>query len=155
VHLEENAKVNLTPKEILGNPSYRAMSYGGYRLKTREQQPTIQELKVDMQILHAMGIRIIRTYNVHFAQAGNVLQAIHELKTNDDSFEMYVMLGAWINCADAFTSQPDHDGESLDDNEKEITTAISLANKYPDIVKLPSICLNPSIQNKIHENSML
>ena len=29
-----------TAKDILGNPDYLAMSYGGYRLKSREEQPT-------------------------------------------------------------------------------------------------------------------
>ncbi len=138
-HNNVNAEVNLTPKDILGNPAYRAISYGGYRLKSRDNQPTIAELKEDMNILYAMGIRIVRTYNVHLAQAVNLLQAIHELKETDDSFEMYVMLGAWINCADAFTSEPNHEGESLEDNEKEIETAISLANKYPHIVKVIAV----------------
>ena len=59
----------VSAEDILGNPNYRAISYGGYRQNTREIQPTIEELKEDMNILHAMGIRILRTYNVHFAQA--------------------------------------------------------------------------------------
>ena len=31
--------------EILGNSNYLAISYGGYREKTRDIQPTISELK--------------------------------------------------------------------------------------------------------------
>ena len=54
-----------TAAEILGNPNYEAISYGGYRKISRDIQPTIAELKEDMKILHAMGIRIVRTYNVH------------------------------------------------------------------------------------------
>jgi hypothetical protein len=89
---------NLTAAEILGNPDYLAISYGGYRKNTRDVQPTIEELKDDMKILSAMGIRIIRTYNVHLPQAENILVAISELKNENPSFQMYVMLGAWIDC---------------------------------------------------------
>ena len=64
---------NITAAEILGNPDYLAISYGGYRKNTRDVQPTIEELKDDMKILSAMGIRIIRTYNVHLPQAENIL----------------------------------------------------------------------------------
>ena len=69
-----------TASEILGNPDYLAISYGGYRQNTRDVQPTIKELKEDMKILSAMGIRILRTYNVQLQQAPNILKAISELK---------------------------------------------------------------------------
>ncbi|MEZ2415038.1 glycosyl hydrolase family 17 protein [Muriicola sp. E247] len=129
----------VTAKDILGNPDYLAISYGGYRTKTRDNQPTIDELKDDMKILHAMGIRILRTYNVHLDQASNLLKAIREMKIEDPSFEMYVMLGAWIDCKNAFTDmEPDHNQES-DRNKKEIETAVQLANKYPDIVKVLAV----------------
>ena len=39
-----------------------------------------RRLKEDMKILHAMKIRILRTYNVQLAQAETILEAIHELK---------------------------------------------------------------------------
>ena len=45
--------------EILGNPDYPAISYGGYREKTREQGPSVKDLKEDMQILFAMGVRVL------------------------------------------------------------------------------------------------
>ena len=51
----------VTAKEILGNPDYLAISYGGYRKTTRGIQPTITEIKEDMKILHAMNIKILRT----------------------------------------------------------------------------------------------
>ena len=54
----------MTAAEILGNPDYLAISFGGYREKSRSIQPTIPQLKEDLKIVHAMGIRIIRTYNV-------------------------------------------------------------------------------------------
>ena len=87
---------NITAKQILGNPDYLAMSYGGYRYADHSIEPTIEELKEDMKLLSAMGIKVLRTYKVHLPHASNVLKAISELKKEDSSFEMYVMLGAWI-----------------------------------------------------------
>ena len=128
-----------TAEQILGNPNYRAISYGGYRMKKREIQPSIGQIKEDMKILHAMGIRILRTYNVHLKQAENVLVAISELKQADPDFEMYVMLGAWIDCKNAWSDlPPDHNAESLN-NAIEIHKAVSLAKKFPDIVKILAV----------------
>ena len=128
-----------TAADILGKPEYLAISYGGYRKKTRDIQPTVSEIKDDMKILSAMGIKILRTYNVQLPQASNILKAITELKKEDSSFEMYVMLGAWIDCKNAWTDkEPDHNVES-DQNEAEIKRAVALANKYPDIVKIVAV----------------
>jgi exo-beta-1,3-glucanase (GH17 family) len=129
----------VTAKDILGNPDYLAISYGGYREASRDVQPTIAELKDDMKILSAMGIKVLRTYNVQLQQASNLLKAIAELKIEDSSFEMYVMLGAWIDCKNAWTGEtPDHDVES-EQNEGEIARAAALANEYPDIVKIIAV----------------
>ncbi len=130
-----------TAANILGNPNYLAISYGGYRQITRDVQPTIKELKNDMKILFAMGVKILRTYNVHFDQASNLLNAISELKQEDPNFEMYVMLGAWIDCKSAFNwenGEPNHNEES-ERNPIEIATAVSLAKKHPNIVKIIAV----------------
>ena len=130
---------NLSAKDILGNPNYLAMSYGGYREKSRDIQPTIEELKEDMKILSAMGVKIIRTYNVHLQEASNLLKAISQLKEENSNFEMYVMLGAWIDCKNAWTDKaPDHEQES-EQNAVEIETAVSLTNQHPDIVKIIAV----------------
>ncbi|TXE19674.1 glycosyl hydrolase family 17 [Psychroserpens burtonensis] len=132
---------NLNAKDILGNPNYPAISYGGYRAKSRTVQPTLPELKRDMKLLYAMGIRIIRTYNVQadLPHASNVLEAISQLKKEDPEFEMYVMLGAWIDCLNAWTEEiPNHEVESAQ-NEGEIARAVALAIKYPDIVKIIAV----------------
>ena len=132
---------NLTAKDILGNPDYLAISYGGYRNNTRDIQPTIEELKEDMKILFAMNIKVLRTYNVHFQQAENLLKAIHQLKEEDSSFEMYVMLGIWIDCKNAFHregGEPDHNQESKR-NPIEVKTAVELTKKYSDIVKILAV----------------
>ena len=131
--------MELSAKDILGNPDYLAMSYGGYRNVDHQIEPTIEELKEDMKILYAMGIRIVRTYKVHLPHAANVLQAITELKKLDPSFAMYVMLGAWIDCKNAWTEkEPDHDQES-EANASQIAEAARLANQYPDIVKVIAV----------------
>ena len=139
---EENVsskRKEVTAKDILGNPDYLAISYGGYRKTSRDVQPTLSQLKEDMRILAAMGIKILRTYNVQLPQAANLLKVISELKQEDPTFEMYLMLGAWIDCKNAWTDQaPDHDVESAQ-NAGEIARAVSLANQYPDIVKVLAV----------------
>ena len=130
---------NLTAADILGNPKNLAISYGGFRQNSRDIEPTIPELKDDMKILSAMGIRILRTYNVHLKEVPNLLEAIRQLKKENKTFEMYVMLGAWIDCKNAFTNvEPNHDLES-EANAKEIEIAVALANKYPEIVKIIAV----------------
>ena len=136
---QSEIKMELTAKDILGNPDYLAISYGGYREKTRDIQPTIAQLKEDMKLLAAIGIKIVRTYNVHLKQASNLLKAIRELKDENPHFEMYVMLGAWIDCKNAWTSTPpDHSTES-EANKGEIERAVALAKEYPDIVKIIAV----------------
>jgi exo-beta-1,3-glucanase (GH17 family) len=129
----------VTAKDILGNPAYQAICYEGYREKSRSIQPTVAQLQEDLRILHAMDIRIVRTYNVQLAHASTLLKAIQELKQQDPTFEMYVMLGAWIDCQNAWTDKaPNHDVES-EQNEGEIERAVALANQYPDIVKIIAV----------------
>ena len=126
-------------KEFIGNPHYPAISYGGYRGKSREQQPTINEIKEDLLIMHAQGFRVFRTYDLHHPFAENTLKAIREIKQADSDFEMYVMLGAWIQCKDAFTENPIHEEEDFEGNKFEITEAVRLAQEYPDIVKIIAV----------------
>ena len=136
---EESKQMRMTAKEILANPDYQAISYGGYRTSSRDNQPTIEQLKEDMYILHAMGIRMLRTYNVHLPHATNLLEAIKQIQQDDASFEMYLMLGAWIDCKYAWTDkEPDHNQES-ERNEEEIAKAVELALKYPEIVKVIAV----------------
>jgi exo-beta-1,3-glucanase (GH17 family) len=126
-------------KEFIGNPDYPAISYGGYREKSREQQPTINEIKEDLLIMHAQGFRVFRTYDLHHPFAENTLKAIREIKQADSDFEMYVMLGTWIQCKDAFTENPIHEEEDFEGNKFEITEAVRLAQEYPDIVKIIAV----------------
>ncbi len=128
-----------TASELLGNPAFTAMSFGGYRGTSRTEQPTVAQLKEDLRILHAMGIRFLRTYNVQLPHASNVVKAIRELKQEDAQFEMYVMLGAWIDCAGAWTDLPNHTEQDYASNEAEIERAVALAKQYPDIIKVIAV----------------
>jgi exo-beta-1,3-glucanase (GH17 family) len=135
----QNTIKNKSASEILGNPDYLAMSYGGYRTNSRRVQPTVSQLKEDMKILSAMGVKIIRTYNVHLPEAVNVLKVIKELRQENPEFEMYVMLGAWIDCKNAWTGfEPNHNEES-ERNASEIAHAVELANEYPEIIKVIAV----------------
>jgi exo-beta-1,3-glucanase (GH17 family) len=137
--VETTKNKEVTAKEILGNPAYQAISFGGYRERSRDIQPTVNQLKEDVKILSAMGIKILRTYNVQLPHATTLLKAIRELKNEDPNFEMYVMLGAWIDCKNAWTDlEPDHNVES-EQNEGEIERAVALVNQYPDIVKILAV----------------
>lgn len=133
---------------LLGNEDYPAISYSGYRKFTRGDSlpnkddycPTVEEIKEDMRILSAMDIKLLRTYDTQlYEHAPRVLQAIKELKQSDSDFEMYVMLGAWIQCKGAYTDQVDHSQEDFATNEAEMDKAIELAAKYPDIVKIIAV----------------
>ena len=136
---DQQSKKQVTAKDILGNPDYLAISYGGYREITRDSQPTVKDIKEDMKMLSAMGIKMLRTYNVQLPHAGNVLKAIQALKAEDPDFEMYAMLGAWIDCKNAWTDkEPDHTVES-EQNEGEIARAVAMAKKYPNIIKVIAV----------------
>jgi exo-beta-1,3-glucanase (GH17 family) len=134
-----NKNMNKSAKEFLGNPNYQAISYGGYRGPSREQQPSIDQIKEDLLLMHAQGFRVLRTYDVHHKFAENTLESIRQLQEVDGSFEMYVMLGAWIDCENSFTDSPNHNQEDAEGNTKEINEVVRLANKYPEIVKIIAV----------------
>ena len=56
INVSKSQANGLTAKEILVVQNYPAISYGGYREKTRDDVPTVEDLKEDMQILIAMGV---------------------------------------------------------------------------------------------------
>jgi exo-beta-1,3-glucanase (GH17 family) len=137
-----SAKTNadtITAAQILGNPNYQAICYGGYRTPSRDVEPTVAEIKDDMKILAVMKIKFIRTYNVHRKEVSNLLAAISALKKEQINFEMYVMLGAWIDCKNAWTSNAPVHNEESERNAVEIAEAIRIANQYPDIIKIISV----------------
>lgn len=137
----KSAKVanEVTAEKILGNSNYQAISYGGYREKTRDIESTVAQITEDLKILSAMNIKVLRTYNVHHTEAANLLKAIRELKKVDPNFEMYVMLGAWIDCKNSWTANPLIRDEDSERNPIEIAEAVRLANEYPEIVKIIAV----------------
>jgi exo-beta-1,3-glucanase (GH17 family) len=136
----KNEKNKITAAILLGNPDYQAICYGGYRQNTRSIEPTIEDLKEDMKILSAMGIKVIRTYNTQlFPQTANLLKAIRQLKESNPDFEMYVMLGTWIECEGAYSDNKNHELGNQKRNTAEIEAAVSFANTYPDIIKIIAV----------------
>ena len=130
---------DITAEKLLGNANYPAICYGGYRTNSRAVQPTIAELKEDMKILSALNFKLLRTYNLQYKEVSNLLIAISELKKENPNFEMYLMLGAWIDCKDAWTNlAPNHNQES-NKNAVEIAEAVKLTNQYPDIIKIIAV----------------
>lgn len=137
---DQNPAVAIGAADILGNPEYKAFCYGGYRETTRETAPTVDQIKDDMRILSAMGVKLIRTYNTQqYAQAANLLQAIRQLRQEDPDFEMYVMLGTWIECEKAWTPDRIHTAGNVENNTREINAAVKLANTYPESVKIIAV----------------
>ena len=125
--------------DILGSPDYLAFSYGGYRQATRDVVPTVEQIKDDLRILSAMEVKVLRTYNTKYQQAENLLEAIRQLKQENPDFEMYVMLGTWIECQGAWTKEADHRKGDLEANAAEIARAVAMANEHPDIVKIIAV----------------
>jgi exo-beta-1,3-glucanase (GH17 family) len=134
---------------LLGNKDYLAISYGAWRSDVRdsgELVPTVAEQKEDMKILSAMGIKVLRTYNTQNyigldgkSNTQNLLEAIKQLKEEDPDFEMYVMLGIWIDALNSFTDKPVvHDKEN-ETNVLEMAMGIKLAQEYPSIVKVLAV----------------
>lgn len=130
---------SMTAEKLLGNPDFPAICYGGYRQNSRAIEPTLAQIKEDLKLLQALNFKFIRMYNVHLKETENVLQAIRVLRQEDPSFEMYLMLGAWIDCKNAWTDLPPIHHEESERNELEINEAVRLANTYPDIVKVISV----------------
>ena len=129
-------------RSLLGNDDIQAIAYSGHRKIPRsvENTPTLEETREDLRILGAMGIKLLRTYNTTiFPHSERTLQAIRELKQEDPEFEMYVMLGVWIQCVGAYTDEADHTIEDAEFNQREIEAAIRLANEYPDIVRIIAV----------------
>jgi exo-beta-1,3-glucanase (GH17 family) len=134
---------------LLGNPAYQAISYGAWRTDVREsgdKVPSVEQQLEDMKILSAMGIKVIRTYNTQGfigadgkSNTENLLAAIAQLKAEDPDFEMYVMLGVWIDALNSWTDQAPNPTIDSPDNAKEMAKAKELAAKYPDIIKVIAV----------------
>jgi len=134
---------------ILGNPAYPAICYGAWRSDVRESGPlvpTIAQQKEDLKIMAAMGIKILRTYNTQCfigldgkSNTENLLTAIAELMAEDESFEMYLMLGVWVQALGAYTDAVDKSTEDALTNRAEMDKAIELAKAYPEIIKVIAI----------------
>ncbi len=137
---QNQVETSLTAKEVFKLYGPNALAFGGYRHQSRDTVPSVADLKEDMLILNQMGCHLIRTYHTQqFGQVSNLLKAIAELKEEKSDFSMYVMLGAWVQCKEAWTKTPIHQKEDLANNQAEIQAAIKFAQKYPDIIKVIAV----------------
>ncbi|PFG58600.1 exo-beta-1,3-glucanase (GH17 family) [Vibrio sp. ES.051] len=149
----KNYPVSDSGKPLLGNPEYQAISYGAWRERARtdgDTVPSVAQHLEDMKILSAMGIKMVRTYNTQGfkgtdgqSNTENLLAAIRLLKDQAEadgkSFEMYVMLGVWIDALNSWTGNPIDSSVDSPNNALEIAKAKELALKYPDIVKVVAV----------------
>jgi exo-beta-1,3-glucanase (GH17 family) len=113
---QEEASFDLTQQKWIG----RCISYSGYRLGQHPDKalyPTQEQVLEDMRILEKNWV-MIRTYGSD-QHSEDVLEVIRR-----ENIKLKVMLGMWM----------DGDPKDPDDNEKQITTGIRLANEYKDIV---------------------
>ena len=139
---DDDAALPSDGPKLLGNSDYLAIAYSGHRKDVRsiENTPSLEETKEDLRILAAMGIKLLRTYNTTiYPHSERILQAIRELKQDDPDFEMFVMLGAWIQCQNAYREDVDHSVEDAAFNQREIEGAIRLADAYPDVVEIIAV----------------
>jgi exo-beta-1,3-glucanase (GH17 family) len=129
-------------RRLLGNNDIQAIAYSGHRKVPRsvENTPGVEETMEDLRILAATGIKLLRTYDTTvFPHSERILQAITQLKQEDPNFEMYVMLGAWIQCRNAYREDVDHTVEDAEFNQREIEAAMRLAHEYPDVVRIIAV----------------
>ncbi|ENL6713089.1 hypothetical protein AB5Q50_000685 [Vibrio vulnificus] len=127
---------------LLGNANYPAISYGAFRTteRTEANVPSVAELKEDLRLMEAMGIKVLRTYNTQgFSDTANLLIAIDELMAEDENFEMYVMLGIWIDALNSWTSNPIDPTQNNPANYVEVAKAIEMVNAYPEIIKVLAV----------------
>ncbi|NLS14692.1 hypothetical protein HGP28_17680 [Vibrio sp. SM6] len=144
-----NAPKSANGDVLLGNPEYKAVSYGAWRTNARidgATVPSVEQQKEDMKILSALGIKVIRTYNTQGytgldgkTEAQNLLQAISELKQDDPSFEMYVILGIWIDALNSWSDKTPDATQNNPVNYDEVAAAKELALAYPDIIKVIAV----------------
>ncbi|MGR5548098.1 hypothetical protein [Vibrio sp. DNB22_12_1] len=156
-------------KPLLGNPEYQAISYGAWRTKERmdgDTVPSVADQMEDMRVLSAMGIKVIRTYNTQGfkgldgeSNTENLLEAIRLLKAEDENFEMYVMLGVWIDALNSWTGQAIDSSVDSPNNQLELAKAKELALEYPDIVKVIAVgneaMVNWAASYKVHPSIIL
>ena len=116
--------------EILGDPNYLAISYGGNRHKSRTIKPSQKDFQEHLKILEAIGVKIMGTYNIHLPQSEYFLEAIRTLKNKDPKFKMGMMLNAWNQCENASIDHPNHEVGDEAKNALEIDRAIALTQEY-------------------------
>jgi predicted dinucleotide-binding enzyme len=83
--------------------------------------------------------KLLADNNYKVGLTGRRTELLNELKNENPAFEMYVMLGVWIDCKNAWTNLPPNHNEESERNAIEIAEAVRLANQYPDIIKIIAV----------------
>ncbi|ABM02410.1 conserved hypothetical protein [Psychromonas ingrahamii 37] len=149
-----DAPLSKSGEQILGNPDYQAISYGAFRAPTREEAtvPSVADLKEDMLLLQAMDIKVLRTYNTQiFSDTANLLEAIDQLMAADPNFEMYVMLGVWVQAQGSYTANVDNTTGDAALNRAEMDKAIEMAQNYPEIIKVIAVGNEAMVDWQAHD----
>jgi exo-beta-1,3-glucanase (GH17 family) len=133
---------------LLGNPDYQAISYGSFRKLVRdsgENAPTVEEIKEDLLLLQAMGIKVLRTYHTQdYIDTERLLEAIDDLMNPSspeyrDGFKMFVMLGIWVDAVNAWGGGDIDRTQGSATSEAEMAKALELVNLYPEIIKVMAV----------------
>lgn len=133
---------------LLGNPEFQAISYGSFRKSQRdsgENAPTIEEIKEDLLLLEAMGIRVLRTYHTQdYIDTERLLKAIDDYMNPNspeyrEGFKMFVMLGIWVDAVNSWGGGEIDRTTGSNTSEAEMDKAVELVNLYPEIIKVMSV----------------
>lgn len=105
-----------------------AVAYSGFRegQDPNGAMPTTAQIREDLHLLE-QDFSYIRTYAADRPDTRDVLRIIRE-----DQLTLKVVLGAWLHCEDPRHSAYEPTHAAL--NDREIATAIELANAFPDVV---------------------
>ena len=133
---------------LLGNPDFQAISYGSFRKAVRDSgdnAPSVEEIKEDLLLMEAMGIKMIRTYHTQdFIDTERVLAAIDAFMNPAspdyrEGFKMFVMLGIWVDAVNAWGGGDIDRTQGSATSEAEMDKAIELVNLYPEIIKVLAV----------------
>lgn len=133
---------------LLGNNAFQAISYGSFRKAVRDSgdnAPSIAEIKEDLLLMEAMGIKVIRTYHTQdFIDTERVLAAIDDFMNPAspdyrEGFKMFVMLGIWVDAVNSWGGGEIDRTQGSATSEAEMNKAIELVNLYPEIIKVLAV----------------
>jgi len=143
-----NSSRSTTNDFLLGNPDFQAISYGSFRQTVRDSvdnAPSVEEIKEDLLLMEAMGIKVIRTYHTQdYIDTERLLVAIDAFMNPTsveyrEGFKMFVMLGIWVDAVNSWGGGEIDRTQGSATSEAEMNKAIELVNLYPEIIKVMAV----------------